>query len=188
MFFGRAIAAAAACGLIGTAAAGWAETHMKEEHNIETFDPTSFFSLHDSDGSQTWTKQDVLNLYGLLHSMDPTGERKTPIDEDTRERVVSRIMGLIDEDGDGVISLDEWRNFNARGGELPDFGLGPGHHGDVEYEYEIHHWLKYHAEDDSDESLTHPEDIEHEKLFHSIEDKAYVDQANNIPAKFRVQA
>lgn len=34
----------------------------------------------------------------------------------------------------------EWFAFVARGGRLPDFGMGPGHHGDDEYEYEIHHW------------------------------------------------
>lgn len=66
--------------------------------------------------------------------------------------------------------------------------LGPGHHGDDEYEYEIHHFEKFHDEsklhtffrliflfphlivdivltflllDTREEDLTHPEDIEH---------------------------
>jgi hypothetical protein len=32
--------------------------------------------------------------------------------------------------------------FSNAGKELPDFGLGPGHHWDMEMEYEIHHWEK----------------------------------------------
>ena len=39
--------------------------------------------------------------------------------------------------------------------------MGPGHHGDDEYEYEIHHFEKFHNEDTTEEELTHPEDIEH---------------------------
>lgn len=46
--------------------------------------------------------------------------------------------------------MDEW------GGQW-----GPGHHGDAEYEYEIHHFEKYHNEDSPDSELNHPEDIEH---------------------------
>lgn len=38
---------------------------------------------------------------------------------------------------------------------------GPGHHGDAEYEYEIHHYEKYHNEDSTEAELNHPEDIEH---------------------------
>lgn len=47
------------------------------------------------------------------------------------------------------------------GGALPDFGVGIGHHGDEEYEYEIHHWEQHHTEEDGDEKFIHPEDIEH---------------------------
>lgn len=36
-----------------------------------------------------------------------------------------------------------WRD---KGKRMRDFGLGPGHHGDDEYEYEIHHFEKYHDE------------------------------------------
>jgi hypothetical protein len=51
-------------------------------------------------------------------------------------------MSLLDRDKDQRVSKEEWFAFVASGGKLPDFGMGPGHHGDDEYEYEIHHWEK----------------------------------------------
>lgn len=51
-------------------------------------------------------------------------------------------MELMGHDKSGLITKDEWMAFCEKGGTLPDFGLGPGHHGDDEYEYEIHHWEK----------------------------------------------
>ncbi|KAK9237088.1 hypothetical protein V1525DRAFT_404931 [Lipomyces kononenkoae] len=170
-----------------SAAESWAATHMREEHNIENYDTAAFFALHDSDNSHYWTKQDILSLYGVLHTVDPTGHRKQPVTADEQDKVYNTVIGLMDTDTDGSVSLDEWLAFTQQGGDLPDFGLGPGHHGDVEYEYEIHHWLKYHSEDEHDEPLNHPEDIEHEKLFHHMEDQAIKDQHMNIPLKFRVQ-
>jgi len=55
------------------------------------------------------------------------------------------------------------------GSRLPDFNLGPGHHGDDEYEYEIHHFQKFHGENAKEEDLTHPEDIEHFKLHDELD-------------------
>ncbi|KAK9479433.1 hypothetical protein V1514DRAFT_328607 [Lipomyces japonicus] len=174
-------------GLLGQASAGWAETHMKDEHGIDQWDASSFFALHDSDNSKYWTKQDILTLYGIFNPVDPTGHRKEPITVDQQNQVYESILNLVDTDHDGSVSLQEWLEFNKNGGQLPDFGYGPGHHGDVEYEYEIHHWLKYHTQDENDESLNHPEDIEHEKLFHNLEEKSRHDEQNNIPLKFRIQ-
>ena len=48
--------------------------------------------------------------------------------------------------------MDTWRE----GQRLKDFGLGPGHHGDDEYEYEIHHFEKYHDESKSHAPLPCP--------------------------------
>jgi hypothetical protein len=87
--------------------------------------------------------------------------------------------------------------------------LGPGHHGDDEYEYEIHHFEKFHDEsmspippmcriytnevsDTKEEDLIHPEDIAHfakhereeaeaERL--EILNRQAINEAN-IPAKF----
>ncbi|KAK9466490.1 hypothetical protein V1512DRAFT_263720 [Lipomyces arxii] len=168
-------------------AESWADKHMKEEHGLESYDAASLFTLHDSDNSKYWTKQDILGLYGILQPVDPTAHRKEPITVAEQDKVYNTMLTLIDKDNDGSISLEEWLAYSNGGGQLPDFGFGPGHHGDVEYEYEIHHWLKYHANDETDENLNHPEDIEHENLFHHVEDQAIKDQSNNIPLKFRVQ-
>lgn len=59
-----------------------------------------------------------------------------------KDEVVTKVLALLDRDGSGFVTLEEWMGFCREGGVLPDFGLGPGHHGDDEYEYEIHHWEK----------------------------------------------
>lgn len=62
--------------------------------------------------------------------------------QEKKDSVGNEVMGLIDTDKNGFITKDEWMAFCEKGQSLPDFGLGPGHHGDDEYEYEIHHWEK----------------------------------------------
>jgi hypothetical protein len=92
-----------------------------------------------------------------------------------------------------MVSFAEYTIGVAKGLTLPDFGLGPGHHGDDEYEYEIHHWEKYHDENTREEDLTHPEDIEHFRKHEQMEaqqerqeqmDPMAIVEAN-IPMKFR---
>lgn len=101
---------------------------------------------------------------------------------------------MFDADRSGTISFAEYTIGIARGLELPDFGLGPGHHGDDEYEYEIHHFEKYHSGDDvREEDLTHPEDIEHFRKHDQMEEEAERQERldamgiveANIPRKFR---
>jgi len=100
----------------------------------------------------------------------------------------------MDFDHDGKISMEEFQSFSSGGNTLPDFGLGPGHHGDDEYEYEIHHFEKYHNEETTEEELTHPEDIEHFRKHdqdHEAEERqAVLDMKpiieQNIPRKFLV--
>lgn len=154
----------------------WQVRHMKEEHGFDEFDSLSFFKLHDLDGSDVWSKSDILNLYGLLNQEfvgDGSGmgkhEESTEIKEETKKKVLDTVLLLIDTNKDNQVSLEEWKSFSDAGNELPDFGLGPGHHGDYEYEYEVHHWLKYHAKDDPDVKIVHKEDIEHEALYHAHE-------------------
>jgi hypothetical protein len=108
---------------------------------------------------------------------------------------VKTVMEMFDIDKNGEISLAEFVQRDSENVKLPDFGMGPGHHGDDEYEYEIHHFEKYHGGDDvKEEDLNHPEDIAHFKLHEELEAKqeewerveklGIVEQ--NIPAKFRV--
>jgi hypothetical protein len=78
------------------------------------------------------------------------------------------------------------------GKKLPDSAYGPGHHGDIEYEYEIHHFEQFHGDDAKEEDLTHPEDIEHFRLHDEMEaaeerleqlERMQIVEAN-IPQKF----
>lgn len=120
-----------------SADASWIERHMAEEHHAGDFDAASFFALHDFDADGTWEPQEILRTYGL---MDDSNKHVTPA---RRDEIVREILGLIDADHDGVVSRDEFVHFvDVKGRTLPDVGTGPGHHGDDEYEYEIHHWEK----------------------------------------------
>lgn len=107
---------------------------------------------------------------------------------------MNTVLEMFDINNDGAISLSEFVQKDHEGVKLPDFGMGPGHHGDDEYEYEIHHWEKYHSGDDvKEEDLTHPEDIAHFKM-HEEKEAAQIEWERlelrgvvekNIPAKYR---
>src|SRR4051794_27498508 len=100
--------------------------------------------------------EDIKRTYGLR---DPSTSH---IPEEKKESVVAHVLDIFDLDKDGKITAQEFQQRWDEGEKLPDFGMGPGHHGDDEYEYEIHHWEKYHSGDDvKEEDLNHPEDIEH---------------------------
>lgn len=144
--------------------------------------------LHDYDSDGTWEPSEILRTYGL---MDESNKHVT---DARKQEIVSEVLRLIDNNKDGVVGRDEFEVFiTHEQGTLPDFGTGPGHHGDDEYEYEIHHWELYHDENTKLEDLTHPEDIEHFKKHEQLEDeqerlelmkhKRIVEE--NIPEKFR---
>ncbi|KAF3766413.1 hypothetical protein M406DRAFT_356332 [Cryphonectria parasitica EP155] len=168
--------------------ADWMTKHMAEEHHIADFDASSFFALHDFDSDGQWEGSEIQRTYGL---MDESNKHVT---DERKQEIVREVLRLADADGDGVIRRDEFENFISRDkGTLPDFGTGPGHHGDLEFEYEIHHWEMYHDENTKLEDLTHPEDIEHFRLHDQMEDeqdrlevmthRRIVEE--NIPDKFR---
>ncbi|KAF2165999.1 hypothetical protein M409DRAFT_66908 [Zasmidium cellare ATCC 36951] len=167
--------------------ADWATRHMAEEHHISSFDAGSFFNLHDYDSSNEWTRDDLLKTYGLL---DQSTAHVSQADKDA---AVQRVITLFDRDQSGTISFAEYTVGVAQGLALPDLGYGPGHHGDDEYEYEIHHFEKYHDENTREEDLIHPEDIEHFRKHEEMEeaqerqerlDRMQIVEAN-IPQKFR---
>ncbi|KAL3495237.1 hypothetical protein BJX62DRAFT_196421 [Aspergillus germanicus] len=169
--------------------ADWATRHMQEEHHIDYFDASSFFVLHDYDSSGAWTPDEVKKTYGM------EDESNAALTEEQKQEALREVFSLFDPANTGFISRDNWMRLIADGVRLPDFGFGPGHHGDMEYEYEIHHFEQFHGEDATEEELTHPEDIEHFRR-HDEEDEAQerLDQlermsivAANIPAKFRKQ-
>ncbi|MCJ1245553.1 hypothetical protein MMC30_002757 [Trapelia coarctata] len=169
--------------------ADWAIIHLAEEHHISNFDPGAFFSLHDFDSSGGWSPDEVRRTYGL------DDESLKDVSEAKREEVTREVFKLFDADRNGIIEREEWMVRCARGARLPDFGLGPGHHGDDEYEYEIHHFEKFHDENTKEEDLTHPEDIAHfakherEELEAERLEKLNQQAINeaNIPAMFRRQ-
>ncbi len=71
------------------------------------------------------------------------------IPQSKKDEISGTILGMIDTNRNGVVEREEFMAFcngQRRGGSkgvLPDFGTGPGHHWDMEMEYEIHHWEKY---------------------------------------------
>ncbi|KAG5925644.1 hypothetical protein E4U53_003256 [Claviceps sorghi] len=154
---------------------------------MDAWNAGAFFALHDYNSDGTWQADEMLRTYGL---MDPSNKDMPP---DKKHDVLQQLLRLLDADGDGVVSRDEFSDLIARGGTLPDLGTGPGHHGDDEYEYEIHHWEKYHDENTRLEDLTHPEDVEHfrhhEEMERLAEEQERRDRVavveENIPAKFR---
>ncbi|KKA21475.1 Secretory pathway protein Ssp120 [Rasamsonia emersonii CBS 393.64] len=157
-----------------------------EEHHIDSFDAGSFFALHDFDSSGTWTPDEIRKTYGMD---DPSNAHVT---EQQKQDAVRQVLALFDPLNTGSVSRSDWMRLVTAGKRLPDFGFGPGHHGDIEYEYEIHHFEKYHGEDAKEEDLTHPEDIEHfrqhdeaeraEKRLEQLERMQIVEA--NIPQKF----
>lgn len=46
------------------------------------------------------------------------------------------VFQIYDKDFNGGITKEEFVEEYNKGNVLPDFGTGPGHHGDDEYEYE----------------------------------------------------
>lgn len=95
----------------------WATRHMIEEHHISNLDPGAFFSLHDYDSSTAWTPGEILRTYGL----DDASSRDVP--ESKRQEVVRGVLDQFDQNGDGIVSRDEWVVGWGRGGRLPDFGV-----------------------------------------------------------------
>lgn len=167
--------------------ADWGTRHMAEEHHIDNFDPGAFFTLHDFDNNGVWDQSEILKFYGM------EDETAKDVPHEKKVDLLKEILRLMDSNNDGVVEKEEWDRYSGTGGLLPDFGLGPGHHWDIEMEYEIHHWQKYHDENTKEEDLIHPEDIAHFKKHDELEDEAdrvaaldkmpVVEQ--NIPDKFR---
>jgi hypothetical protein len=169
--------------------ADWMTKHMAEEHHIEIWDAGAFHALHDYNSDGQWQPDEILRTYGLMDESN----KDLPLSR--RDEIIDQILTLLDENDDGEVSAAELRAFMDAGKTLPDVGTGPGHHGDDEYEYEIHHWEKYHDENTKLEDLTHPEDIEHFRKHEQMEDAQEKLEAmerkpvieDNIPLMFRRQ-
>ncbi|CCH46587.1 putative secreted protein [Wickerhamomyces ciferrii] len=185
----------------------WEEWHMKQEHGLDEYDAESFFTLHDSKNKNYLDADDILNAYGLnrdevVGKGDGLGSHDDSegISKETKDQIVKAILKMMDANTDDKITKEEYLKFANKGGKFPDLGVGVGHHGDFEYEYEVHHWNKYHKDQDPDIKNIHKEDIEHELLHHEHEIEHEVDTSvgkwtdeqfeqyiklQNIPKKFR---
>ncbi|KAK7947896.1 calcium-binding protein [Apiospora aurea] len=167
--------------------ADWMTKHMAEEHHIADFDASSFFALHDYDADGHWEHEEIQRTYGLMD------ESNAGVPQSRKADIAHEVASLMDTDHDGFVSRAEFVDFINAGKTLPDMGTGPGHHGDDEYEYEIHHWEKYHGDDTTMEDLVHPEDIAHFKKHEEMEAaEERVEQMNrmhivegNIPKLFQ---
>jgi hypothetical protein len=94
--------------------------------------------LHDYDGNGVWDPAEILKTYGME---DPSAK---DVSQEQKDKIVREIMNMFDENGNQLVEKGEFLAVVGEGkGTLPDFGLGPGHHWDIEMEYEIHHWEKY---------------------------------------------
>lgn len=154
----------------------WEVWHMEQEHELKSYTPEQFFALHDIKKKGYWDETDILSLYGLnrgevVGAGDGMGEHDNSemIDEVTAKKVVKLILNLVDVDDDSKIMKEEYLKFAKKGNKFPDLGVGVGHHSDFEHEYEIHHWNKYHKDNDEYVKNVHKEDIEHELLHHEHE-------------------
>ena len=63
------------------------------------------------------------------------------VPQSKKDEILGEVLKLMDTNKNGIVEKSEWTAFTQeRKGTLPDFGTGPGHHWDMEMEYEIHHW------------------------------------------------
>jgi len=157
----------------------YAQRHMSSEHHIDSFDVASFFQLHDLDRDGFWAPDEIEAIYGVQHVYSQKKSKDEEEHQKKADHIVNTVLGLVDGNKDGKISLDEFKAVGLDG--LPNFDdLGAeGHHYDVESEFFLHHEEIYHStpETQTDESYNHPEDIEHFAHHEAIEKAEAVREA-----------
>ncbi|EEY15413.1 conserved hypothetical protein [Verticillium alfalfae VaMs.102] len=94
--------------------------HGPKEHHMNAWDAAFFLGLAGLQRQRPLARRRDERTYGLMDDCSPCSNA----------------------DADGTVTRAEWDAFIDAGKTLPDLGTGPGHHGDAEYEYEIHHWEK----------------------------------------------
>jgi nucleobindin len=157
----------------------YAQRHMASEHHIDSFDLRSFFQLHDLNRDGYWDKEEVEAIYGVHHVYS---QKKSKDDEEHQKKadhISGTVLNLLDKNRDGKISPEEFEAVGLDG--LPNFDdMGAeGHHYDIESEFFLHHEEEFHStpETQTDESYTHPEDLEHFAHHEEIERKEAVKEA-----------
>lgn len=128
-----------------------------------------------------------------MYGLDDVSLKDIPAS--VKDHAVEEVLKIFDPSGAGQVTREDFVQLSKTGLHLPDLGLGPGHHGDIEYEYEIHHFEKFHGPGTTEADLIHPEDIEHFRLHDQLEEeeeRISVEQSSsiveaNIPLKFQKQ-
>jgi len=157
----------------------YAQRHMASEHHIDSFDLRSFFQLHDLNRDGYWDREEVEAIYGVHHVYS---QKKSKDDEEHQKKadhISGTVLNLLDQNRDLKISPEEFEAVGLDG--LPNFdSMGAeGHHYDIESEFFLHHEEEFHStpETQTDESYTHPEDLEHFAHHEEIERKEAVKEA-----------
>ncbi|TFK56467.1 hypothetical protein OE88DRAFT_1729960 [Heliocybe sulcata] len=149
----------------------YAQRHMATEHHIDSFDLRSFFQLHDLNRDGVWDRDEVEAIYGVHHVYSKKMSKDDEEHQKKADTIANTVLNLLDKDKDGKVTPQEFEAVGLDG--LPNFeNLGAeGHHYDVESEFFLHHEEMYHStpETQTDESYTHPEDIEHFAQHEHIE-------------------
>jgi hypothetical protein len=146
---------------------------MSSEHHIDSFDIRSFFQLHDLNRNGVWDKDEIEAIYGVHHVYSQKKSKDEIEHQKKAEHIVKFVLERLDLNGDGYVTPEELEKVGLDG--LPNFdGLGAeGHHYDVESEFFLHHEEQFHStpETQTEESYTHPEDLEHFAQHEAIERK-----------------
>ncbi|GJE86224.1 EF-hand domain-containing protein [Phanerochaete sordida] len=149
----------------------YAQRHMSTEHHIDSFDVGSFFQLHDLNRDGFWDREEIEAVYGVHHIYSQRKSKDDIEHQKKADHIVDTVLNLMDKNNDGKIDVNELRAVGLDG--LPNFeDLGAeGHHYDVESEFFLHHEEEFHStpETQTEESYTHPEDLEHFAHHESIE-------------------
>jgi hypothetical protein len=157
----------------------YAQRHMATEHHIDSFDLRSFFQLHDLNRDGYWDKEEVEAIYGVHHVYSQKKSKDDEAHQKKADHISGTVLQLLDKNRDGRVSPEEFESVGLDG--LPNFDdLGAeGHHYDVESEFFLHHEEEFHStpETQTDESYTHPEDLEHFAHHEEIERKEAVKEA-----------
>ncbi|ESK96124.1 precursor to secretory protein [Moniliophthora roreri MCA 2997] len=149
----------------------YARRHMAKEHHIDSFDLRSFFQLHDLNRDGNWDRDEIEAIYGVHHVYSQKKSKDDIEHQQKADKIVNEVLRILDADKNGKVTPEEFEKVGLDG--LPNFDhLGAeGHHYDVESEFFLHHEEEFHStpETQTDESYTHPEDIEHFAQHEAIE-------------------
>jgi hypothetical protein len=119
----------------------------------------------------TWDREEIEAIYGVHHVYSQQKSKDDADHQNKADHVVDTVLKLMDTDGDGKVTPEEFEVAGFKG--LPSFDdIGAeGHHYDVESEFFLHHEEQFHSTPDTqtDAAYNHPEDIEHFSHHETIE-------------------